>query len=81
MIIDDEKRAKALAHVWNRQSNIYFDITREIIWVNDNGISEIKYVEIKTHKCSDFENLESFNFCTETNEKVEEINRELDQNV
>lgn len=80
LIIDNENKAKAIPHVWNKCGEIHFDVTREKIWTGKENKEETKYIQyfnVKSHHPSDFKNGDILEFSNYTYEKVNTINEIL----
>ena len=83
LLIDNENRAKAMPHVWNKQNGVYFDVTSEKIWAGKdekNETKEIKYFSTKYHKHTHYKNGDTLDFSFDTNENVSAINESLNKN-
>lgn len=77
LVVDKEKKAKAMPHVWNKCGEIHFDVTKEKIWTGKEELDEtreIKYFNVKSHNPSDFKNGDILEFSNETYENVKAIN-------
>lgn len=77
LIIDKENKAKALPHAWNEKDDVYFDVTKEVIWKGEKfeEIVNKKYLAVKIYLKEDSIDVE--NFTDETNKIAEELNQKL----
>lgn len=77
LIIDKNKKAKAMCHAWNEVDNFHFDVTKEVLWNGDvfNQIEEKKYMAVKIFSLDESSDVN--NFTEETKQIVKEMNEEL----
>ncbi|MES2395403.1 MAG: hypothetical protein V4549_05345 [Bacteroidota bacterium] len=71
---------KIIAHAWNLQEGIYFDITMEVLLSNHpemKNIKEIKYFPAIKYAISDFENTQVIEFSPMTLGVVGDLNKKI----
>ncbi len=79
LIVNKNKFGQAFAHFWNKRNDIQFDVTNEVIWLNDEinqETKEIKYTCVKTHQISGLKN-GNLEFCDETKKLALYLNESL----
>ncbi len=85
LIIAHDNSAKAIAHVWNKLDDKYFDITNEKILSKDESIIDIigetQYFEVARYESADFNIGDTFEFLESTKSYVKQINDELSLGV
>lgn len=84
LIVDKQKRASPVAHIWNRLNGIDFDATYESIAEGtQEGIeaatetSYIQYFWVKVYDYLDFKNGDIFEFSPETYQNIEGLKSEI----
>ena len=83
LVIDHDNYATPIPHVWNKIEDIHFDVTSEKNWPkNDemNNAKSISYFSVMTHKKSDFDSNNIFEYCYATLENIAAINDALVNN-
>ncbi|HEY6143573.1 MAG TPA: hypothetical protein VIV55_09195 [Flavobacterium sp.] len=83
LVIDLDDFATPIPHVWNKIDDIHFDVTSEKKWPkNDemNNAKSILYFSVKTHKKSDFDDDNIFEYCPATIENIAALNDALVNN-
>ncbi len=84
ILIDTENNAKALPHVWNRNEEVYFDVTKETVWINKEEtkeIKEIRYFSIQSFNHTDFKNGDILEFCPDTYENIDAFEMSLNKKL
>ena len=83
LVIDLDDYATPIPHVWNKIDDIHFDVTSEKKWPkNDemNNAKSILYFSVMTHKKSDFNENNVFEYCYATIENIAALNDALVNN-
>jgi len=78
IIFDNEDRATAVAHMWNRHKGKDFDVTYEKVWSDSDEMTEtkeLKYYQTQQNDLSEFIVGENNDFSEQTKSDVKDINR------
>jgi len=77
LFIDINNGAKAMPHVWNKNDQLHFDVTDEVVWKGREELKEtkdIKYFFVRSHLSKDFATGDTFEFSLDTKLNVDSIN-------
>jgi hypothetical protein len=83
LVIDHDDYATPKPHVWNKIDDIHFDVTSEKNWPTNhemNNVKSIHYFSVMTHKKSDFDVNNVFEYCYATLENIAALNNALVNN-